>query len=349
LALLSLLAAVVPPALAQVPPGVASSAAVKPSASAAAPATPTHTSAPATPAATAPPASNVSGEEAAATFGEVYSVETILVPVAVRGERAGERLGKDRFTLSVDGKPIKIESFESDTTAPLSLVVLQDLSGSMAEPGKMEISREMLQCFLDTARKGDELSLATFAMGKTEVDVPLTGDVEPIREAMGLWEPWGTTGLYDAVGMLPEISIGSSGKRAALLVTDGVDNVSTLSPVEAEKLVQSADLPVYVIALSSHDPKTATDPNTLRYADLLAKLAEHTGGRYYDLDAPAQARRTCASILGELRHQYLLGFSLSGSGPSAYHPIRVELRGAGRHVSLIHRRGYRGTAPSLPS
>jgi len=134
-----------------------------------------------------------------------------------------------------------------------------------------------------------------------------------------------------------------------VLITDGVDNVSTMSPVQAEKLVQSADLPVFVLALPNHDPQAATDPNTVRFADLLRQLAEATGGRYYDLDAPAQARRTCASILGELRHQYLLGFSVSGNGPSKYHPIRVELHGAGRHVSLIHRRGYRGTAPSVPS
>ena len=76
----------------------------------------------------------------------------------------------------------------------------------------------MLQCFLDPARKGDEFSLATFASGQTEVDVPLTGDTQPLKEAMALWQPWGTTGLYDAVAMLPEISVGSSGKRAAVLI-----------------------------------------------------------------------------------------------------------------------------------
>src|SRR5438093_4386492 len=72
-------------------------------------------------------------ETAPYTYGEVYSVEMVLVPVAVRGERPGERLVRDRFTLRVDSRPVKIESFESDAAAPLSLVFLQDLSGSMAE------------------------------------------------------------------------------------------------------------------------------------------------------------------------------------------------------------------------
>src|SRR5580765_5965390 len=84
-----------------------------------------------------PAAAGRPAETAPYTYGEVYSVEMVLVPVAVRGEKAGERIGKDRFSLSVDGRPVGIESFESDTGAPLSLVFLQDLSGSMAEPGKL--------------------------------------------------------------------------------------------------------------------------------------------------------------------------------------------------------------------
>ena len=279
------------------------------------------------------------------TFGEVYSVEVVMVPVAVRGEAPGERLPRDRFSLAVDGKPVKIESFENDSGAPLSLVFMQDLSGSMAEEEKMASARESLDCFLDTARKADEVALATFAGGQTEIDVPLTNDVAAIREAMSLWEPYGTTGLYDAVAMLPEISLGSGGaKRAAVLVTDGVDNVSAIGPEQAQKLVQSADLPVYVLALPGHGEAAAA--GSYRYGDLLRQLAESTGGRYYELADTVQARRTCAAILGELRHQYVLGFSVTGNGPSTYHPIRVQLRNGGRRVSLIHRRGYRGTAPS---
>ena len=284
-------------------------------------------------------------ETAEYTFGEVYSVEMVMVPVAVRGEPAGERLARNRFRLRVDGKPVKIESFENDSGAPLSLVFMQDLSGSMAEPGKMASSREAYDCFLDTARDGDEIALATFASGQTEINVPLSRSATPLREAMELWEPYGTTGLYDAVAMLPEISMdGAGAKRAAVLVTDGADNASAIAPEAAQKLVQAADLPVYVLALPNRDEETP-EP-TYRYGDLLRQLAEATGGRYYELGDSAEARRTCAAILGELRHQYVLGFTVSGTGPAKYHPIRVELTNAKRRLSLIHRRGYRGTAPS---
>jgi Ca-activated chloride channel family protein len=280
-------------------------------------------------------------------FGEVYSVEVVLVPVAVRGAKPGQRFPRSAFTLRVDGRPQVIESFDDDLQAPVSLVFLQDLSGSMADPGKMESSREALDCFLDTLRAGDEMALATFAHGRTEVEVPLARAAGAIREAMELWEPFGITGLYDAVSLLPEISLGGGGvKRAAILVSDGIDNASELTPEQARDLVQRAELPVYVFALPGRE--LDDEVATFRYADLLQDLAEATGGQYYALETPTEARRICAAILGELRHRYVLGFSVSGTGPSTYHPIAVEVRGRPRRSGLVHRRGYRGTAPNPP-
>lgn len=278
-------------------------------------------------------------------FGEVYSVEVVLVPVAIRGAKPGQRFPREAFGLRVDGRPTRIESFEDDLKAPLSLIFLQDLSGSMAEPGKMESSREALDCFVDTLRSGDEMALASFAGGRTEVDVPLAREGTAIREAMALWEPWGTTGLFDAVSLLPEMSLGSGGiKRAAVLVTDGVDNASEISPAQAKELVERAELPVYVLALPGRE--RVDEAPTFRYADLLQDLAAATGGQYYALQTPAEARRTCAAILVELRHRYVLGFSVTGTGPPTYHTIAVEVRDRPRRSSLVHRRGYRGTPPN---
>jgi Mg-chelatase subunit ChlD len=208
----------------------------------------------------------------------------------------------------------------------------------------MEASTEALDCFVDTLRSGDEMALATFASGRTEVEVPLAREATAIREAMALWKPWGTTGLFDAVSLLPEMALGSAGvKRAAVLVTDGIDNASELTPVQARALVERAELPVYVLALPGRE--LVDEAPAFRYEDLLRDLADATGGQYYPLQGPGDARRTCAAILGELRHRYVLGFSVSGVGPSTYHPIAVEVRGRGARSSLVHRRGYRGTAP----
>jgi VWFA-related protein len=295
---------------------------------------------------TASAARQATEQESPFLYGETYSVEVVMVPVSVRGAKPGQRFPESAFSLRVDRRPVAIESFEDDLEAPLSLVFLQDLSGSMADPGKMEASSEALDCFVDTLRSGDEMALATFASGRTEVDVPLAREPTAIREAMALWKPWGTTGLFDAVSLLPEIALGGAGvKRAAVLVTDGIDNASELTPVQARALVERAELPVYVLALPGRE--LIDEAPSFRYEDLLRDLAGATGGQYYPLQDRADARRTCAAILAELRHRYVLGFSVSGVGPDTYHPIAVEVRGRSPRSSLVHRRGYRGTAPNV--
>src|SRR4028119_1442501 len=172
--------------------------------------------------------------EPSAGFTEEVSVSYVLVPVVVRsGARYVKNLDKGDFRLLVDNKPVRIQSFEYRWEAPSSVVVLQDLSGSM-EGKSMELSREAVQFFLGKALPGDEFALATFASGSTHVDVPFTADLSVVREAVGTWKAGGTTALHDAVTTVPEVSLaGKNPKRFAILITDGVDNASRITPEEA--------------------------------------------------------------------------------------------------------------------
>lgn len=295
------------------------------------------------PAQAGPPTDPRTGEEI--VINETFSVEMILVPVAVqRGDRFVEDLGPENFRLLVDGSEIPIETFEYGTT-PLSIVLLQDLSGSMAGR-ELEISRVGIGRLLEGLEPRDEVAVATFAGGSIRVEVPFTGDRETLRETLAIWEGYGTTGLYDAVAWLPHLSMaGSRTKRAAILSTDGVDNASEIPAEEAREIVRRAKLPVYVLGLETGGP-TAPRSETFRYADLLRVLAEESGGRYHAVSSLQEAREATAAILHELRRQYVLGFSVVGSGPETYRPIEVEVRGRARRASLVHREGYRGTRPA---
>src|ERR1700753_2221703 len=75
-------------------------------------------------------------------FEDTVAVNQILVPVLVRTRSgfANSLKAKD-FRLSVDDRPVPIQSFDERTEAPTSLVFLQDLSGSMGTGSKLEMSR----------------------------------------------------------------------------------------------------------------------------------------------------------------------------------------------------------------
>lgn len=285
-------------------------------------------------------------EGTSGSFTEEVSVSYVLVPVVVRsGARYVKNLEKDDFKLLVDNRPTAIESFEYRLEAPASVIVLQDLSGSM-EGKSLELSREAVRFFLGKALPGDEFSLATFASGSTQVEVPFTTEIPTLQESVRLWKAWGTTGLHDAVTTVPDLSqLGKNPKRFAILITDGVDNASKVSPEQARELVRLAQVPFYVLGMATGDPFDITEEGKkiYRYADVLNLLATTTGGRYYSITGRENLQEALDAILDDLRHQYVLGFA-TGDGPSRQRNVKVQVEAGDRTV--LFRRGYKGPPPA---
>lgn len=274
----------------------------------------------------------------------------VYVPIVVRSQDGYVRdLKRNEFQLLVDGRPTAFDSFETGATAPISLVILQDLSGSMANGGKLAASRMAVRYLLDHARQGDEFSLVWFAGGVFQIDVPFTTDLGALRAALDSWEAYGKTALQDAVSKLPRVLHERPGvKRAALLITDGVDNASSIDAEQARQLVRAAELPVYVLGLGAgpevKKEEEADSAQAYRIADMLGLLASLTGGRYHVLSEPDALSLACAEVLEDLRHQYVLGFTIGGSGVAREHRLDVVVSGR-RKRAVSFRHGYFGLEP----
>jgi VWFA-related protein len=272
-------------------------------------------------------------------FRDEVSVGLVLVPVVVRsGAGFAKNLDQKDFRLRVDGKAVAIESFERRSDAPASLVILQDLSGSMATGNHMMQSQDVVR-----------FAVATFAGEGLQVDVPFTTNTSAVREAIEGWQAYGTTALHDAVARMPQISLeGHNPKRFAVLVTDGVDNASRLTPEQAREIVQEAQLPTYVLGLGSGNPYELSPEGkkVYRYADVLNLLAAMTGGRYYSITSAEDLQKALTAILDDVRHQYVLGFS-TGDGAVKFRKLQVEVGGKDRRT-VVFRRGYKGTPPAGP-
>jgi Ca-activated chloride channel family protein len=277
----------------------------------------------------------------------------VLIPVVVRAPGGYENhLDAEDFLLSIDGRPAAIETFERRADAAASVVVLQDLSGSMANAGKLDTSRRVVHYLLDHSQPGDEFAIATFAGERTDVEVPFTADKEALGEAVEGWKAWGTTALHDAVAWVPDISVDSQNpKRYAVLITDGVDNASAIPPEKARDIVRAAQLPTYVIGLGSGNPYELREDGKkiYRYADVLNLLALSTGGRYFSIQKPEDLDSALELIREDVRHQYVIGFS-TGDGPSRFRTIRVDLKGnESRSRTVVFRKGYKGAPPAAPT
>ncbi len=294
-----------------------------------------------------PPAGQDDVHEAG--FSGQVSVGYVLVPVIARTNVGyADRLDVGDFKVTVDGVPIPIESFDEGGTAPVTLLVLQDLSGSMANSGKIGLSRFAIERLLTGTLPGDQYALASFANGQLSIDVPFTEDLVEIQQSMSAWKPSGITGLHDAVYGLPELSrTVQSARRAAIVITDGADNASEIEPGEARQKLREAELPVYVLGLSTGSPEELDQSGKKlhRYADVLNLLAHLTGGKYFWISDPNDVVRACGSIASDLRHQYVLGFSTGETGEARYREIEVSTHK--KKIKLSFRRGYQGRAPKV--
>jgi Ca-activated chloride channel family protein len=214
----------------------------------------------------------------------------------------------------------------------------------MANGGKLVESRRALAYLLSKARPEDEFALATFAGDLLQVEVPFTRDEQVLAEAMDLWEGYGTTALHDAVAWIPRISAeGRHPKRAVVVVSDGVDNASQVSPEVARQVVRDAQLPVYVLGLGRHEAAPQNGDST--YARLLTELAAATGGHYFPVEPGDEVYRAAANLLEQLRRQYVLAFP-TRAGEAGYRRIRVEVTADDR-FTVYHRKGYRGGPPAV--
>jgi VWFA-related protein len=95
------------------------------------------------------------------------------------------------------------------------------------------------------------------------------------------------------------------GRRVVLVFTDGDDSASRHATLDSVlKRAQTEEYLVYAIGLRSQILGITTKPDKG-----LRKLAEETGGGYFELTKAADLNATFTRVADELHRQYVLGFS----------------------------------------
>jgi VWFA-related protein len=212
----------------------------------------------------------------------------------------------------------------------------------MPVASNLEKGRGVVEHFLSQVRPTtDEISLFTFDKILRQ-EIPFTTDGNQIRMALGRVKAWGLTSLYDAIaGTARQLAARPSGPRAVVVVTDGDDTSSTLTPAEVSGLASAIDVPVYMVAVVSpldHPGQTtAVVPDQADGA--LSNLAYWTGGDLLYVSAPDQTAAVTNELLAAMRQQYFLAIEAS-TAPGWY---RLEVRTKRSGLTVRTRSGYFGS------
>ncbi len=251
--------------------------------------------------------------------------ELVLINVTVTDplNRFVTGLEKEHFKLFEDKVQQTIAQFSSED-APLSVGLVFDTSGSMG--AKLQKSRMAAAEFFKTSNPEDEYFLVTFN-DRPKLATPFTHELEEVQNALTFTESKGRTALLDAVYLaMNTMHKAHNPRKAILLISDGGDNSSRYTESEIKNAVREADVQIYAIGIVEPLASRGRTAEELNGPNLLAQLAEQTGGRAFQVENINELPDVAAKIGVELRNQYLLGYAPTNKTKDGkYRHVQVKL------------------------
>ncbi len=285
-------------------------------------------------------------------------VDVVHILCSVRDKRGSliSTLGKDDFIVKEDGKAQEIRYFARESDLPLTLGLLVDVSKSQEHLIEIE-RRAAVQFFSQVLRKKDMAFLISFGPevellqdytnsqtllrnGLDELHVrgavggPLPGPVPTISQPRG-------TVLHDAVYLAANEKLrGEVGRKAIVLITDGIDTGSRMKLEQAVEAAQKADAIVYSIYY--YDP-SAYYQGGFSFGggndSALRKMSEETGGRLFKVSKKNTLDDIFKQIQEEMRSQYSIGYSpVNPAKDGSFR--RLEVDTARKDLKVQARKGY---------
>jgi Ca-activated chloride channel family protein len=255
--------------------------------------------------------------------GEAVDVDFVELFASVldrRGRPVADLAAED-FRVLEDGEEQDVRRFEKVETLPIHAGVMIDTSASMfeelpdAEAAAHRFFREVLTPL-------DRAAVITFA-DAPRLAVRFTANLEVLAGGLAGLKAEGETRLHDSLAFALHYFSGVRGKRALILLSDGVDSESRYRFDEVLEYARRTGVTIYSIGLNV--PANPADAGTH-----LDQLARETGGRSFRIRRANELASVYESIRQELRSQYLLAYQSSRlDGSTAFREIDLEVRRPG--------------------
>jgi VWFA-related protein len=281
----------------------------------------------------------------------VFSVDLKLVNVlATVRNKTGSLIGnlsQDDFLLSEEGRPQLIRNFARDTDLPLTLGLMVDTSGSQQRV--MDAERGACLRFLDQVVREQKDRVFIMQFDSTvQMRQDLTSSVGKLDNALAFVDTetqrqlrlrgGGGTLLYDAVaGVSDTVMSKHTGRKALIVLSDGVDFGSESTLNDSVDAAQRADTLIYSILYS--DPGAYGILGSGRDGRrVLERLSNETGGSFFEVSKKQSVDQVFGILEEELRTQYSFGYvSDKPVTISEFRAIQLTAKQKGFLVQARHR------------
>jgi VWFA-related protein len=292
-------------------------------------------------------------------------VNLVSVLASVRG-KSGALIGnleKSDFKIFEDGKEQTIKNFARETDLPLTIGLLVDTSESQERLIEIE-RRAAAQFFSKVLRTKDEAFLIQFGaeaellqdstnstrllqdgLRQLRLSVPVGGlHPGPVPTAQNQ----AGTILYDAIYLAANERLRNDvGRKAMVLITDGVDTGSKVSRDKAVEAAQKADAiiySIYYVDRAAYGGGFGTISLGSSGEGELRRMSSETGGQVFHVDRNHTLDDAFREIQDEMRSQYAITYQPpSPKRDGSYH--KIDLRVSSKDNKVQARKGYYAIEP----
>ena len=185
---------------------------------------------------------------------------------------------------------------------PVTTMLVVDISGSMDKNGKLTAAKDAAKTYVSQMRPGDQAGLIAYDTQTFYVQ-PVTADIAALTSAIDGLKTGGDTAMYNALIEAEKNLESVSGRKAIIVLTDGLDNSSQVTANDVVSAISEGGLTISAIGFgdSTASGQVGLDETGLK------SLAENTGGLYSFADV--QSLSSIYQQYGEaLQSEYALTY-----------------------------------------
>ena len=238
------------------------------------------------------------------TFKSGTQIVSLFVTVQDLQKRLVPGLAKEDFEVFDNEKPQPLVYFDN-SIHPINVVVMLDTSGSMTLT--IDLLKQAAEQFLIRLLPDDKARVGAFN-DKIQFNARWSNDRDQLITDVKNLDYGNGTRLWDAVGASLDELKGIDGRKVILVFTDGDDTESKISLGNVIERARADEVMIYAIGLESNyfngQRKVRTKPDSG-----LRKIADETGGGYFELTKASELAPTFTKVAQELHSQYVIGFT----------------------------------------
>ncbi|MGE4055120.1 MAG: VWA domain-containing protein [Vicinamibacterales bacterium] len=254
------------------------------------------------------------------TFRAGTELVSLFVTVTDQNQRLVPDLLVEDFEILDNGRPQEIVFFQSEVQ-PITVVVMLDSSASMT--ASLDLLKDAAEQFLIRLLPADSAKVGAFN-DRIEITAEFSNDRDELIAAMRDQDFGNGTRLYDALSMSLDELQSIEGRRVVLIFSDGEDTASRARLGSVIERARDEEVMVYAIGLEMNYFDGVRQVRS-RPDGGLRRIAEETGGGYFELEETADLAPTYTRVAQELHSQYVIGFApetLDGR----VHELEVEVK-----------------------